>query len=318
MTEPLLEVEGLDVSFGAAREPLAAVEDFTLTVAKGEIVGIVGESGSGKSVAMLACMGLVDAPGRVDARRMRFAGVDLRTLPARARRDATRRIGMIFQDPNTSLDPSYTVGAQIRETLRVHYDLSRAAAHGRALELLAQVEIPDPASRLQAYPFQLSGGTCQRVMIALALAGDPALLIADEPTTALDVTIQAQILALLRRLQESRGMSLILITHDLAVLAQLAGRVLVMYAGQVVEQAPIDELLRHPRHPYTNALLASIPERHRGQARLPSLPGTLPGRYARPAGCLLAPRCPQAQPGCSAAVPPLAGAVRCFHPIERA
>ena len=317
MSEPLLAIESLSVDFGTPRAPFLAVDDFSLEVRRGEVVGIVGESGSGKSVSMLAVLGLVDAPGRISASRIAFGGTDLLGLSSRARRGRLRgRIGMIFQDPVASLDPSYTVGAQIVETLRAQHGLSASAARDRAGELFAMVEIPDPASRLEAYPFQLSGGLCQRVMIALALAGEPELLIADEPTTALDVTIQAQILALLARLQAERGMALVLITHDLAVLVHTAQRVAVMYAGQLVEIARVDEIFAQPRHPYTRALLASIPERSRGARRLPSLAGTVPGRGARPPGCLLAPRCPRVEADCTGTKPALEAGVRCLHPHE--
>ncbi len=311
----LLTLRNLRVGFGG----FTAVDGVDLDVAPGELLGIVGESGSGKSVTMLALMGLIDAPGVVSADVMDFDGIDLLQLEGKARRRIIGRdIAMVFQDALNSLNPSYSVGAQIAEPLRVHLGLRGAALQGRVLELLDQVEIPDAKSRLNAYPHQLSGGMNQRVMIAMAIATGPRLLIADEPTTALDVTIQAQVMALLARLQKQRGMSLLLITHDLAVVAEMARRVAVMYAGQVVEEAEVNQLFDAPRHPYTAALLAAIPEHNRGAARLRALPGIVPGRFDRPAGCLLAPRCALAQARCHAERPPLVDGVRCFFPLHDA
>ncbi|RZT93887.1 ABC transporter ATP-binding protein [Rivibacter subsaxonicus] len=316
----LLEIRNLSVEFGSAERPFAAVQGLDLDLSQGELLGVVGESGSGKSVSMLALMGLIDAPGRVRADVMRFDGHDLLTLMPRERRQIVGRdIAMIFQDPVASLNPSFTVGFQIIETLKVHQRASKQQMRDRALELLQLVEIPDPASRLQAYPHQLSGGMSQRVMIAMALACKPKLLIADEPTTALDVTIQAQVLDLLVALQRRQDMALILITHDLALLAEHARRIAVMYAGEVVETQPVPALFERPHHPYTEALLASIPESSRGKSRLPTLPGVVPGQRQRPPGCLLAPRCPYAEAPCHATHPPLAplpgGAlVRCLLP----
>ncbi|HJV59807.1 MAG TPA: ABC transporter ATP-binding protein, partial [Albitalea sp.] len=256
MTAPLLEVRGLDVEFGSEAHPFKAVDGVSLAIDAGEVVGIVGESGSGKSVTALALMGLIDEPGRVRAERLQFDGRDLLTLPERARRAMLgREIAMIFQDPMTSLNPCFTVEYQLTETLRIHEGGSRKALRARALDLLRAVEIPDAERRLAAFPHQLSGGMSQRVMVAMAIACNPRLLIADEPTTALDVTIQAQMLALLLRLQRERGMALMLITHDLGVVAEVAQRVLVMYAGQVVETARVPELFDAPHHPYTEALL---------------------------------------------------------------
>jgi dipeptide transport system ATP-binding protein len=295
----LLDIERLTVEFGAAKAPFRAVDGVDLRVEPGEVVGVVGESGSGKSVLSLAVLGLVEFPGRIDARRLSFDGRDLLSLPARARRRLTGKdMAMIFQDPMTSLDPCYTVGFQIEETLKVHEGGSRTALRQRALALLEQVGIPDPASRLRAFPHQLSGGMSQRVLIAMAIACNPRLLIADEPTTALDVTIQAQIMSLLRDLQRQRGMALILITHDLALAAETCQRVMVMYAGQVVETGPIDAVFAAPRHPYTRALLESLPERGVGQQRLTALPGVVPGQHDRPAGCMLHPRCAFAADRC--------------------
>jgi len=320
----LLEVRNLRVSFGG----FTAVDGIDLDLAEGELLGIVGESGSGKSVAMLAVMGLVDAPGVVSADALRFAGHDLLALSAAQRRRLVGKdIAMVFQDAQNSLNPSHTVGDQVREVLRVHLGLRGAALQARVLELFERVEIPGAKQRLQAYPHQLSGGMNQRVMVAMAIACQPRLLIADEPTTALDVTIQAQVMDLLQKLQREEGLSLVLITHDLALVAEMARRLAVMYAGQVVETGPVDTLFAQPRHPYTAALLAALPEHNRGARRLAALPGVVPGRHDRPAGCLLAPRCSHAQPRCLQERPPLAGIngdadaqagrrVRCFFPLQ--
>ena len=312
----LLEIQNLSVRFGGADAP-PVVEGLDLTVDQGEIVAIVGESGSGKSVTMMAVMGLVDHPGRITADRLHFDGQDLLSLKGRRRRHLIgKELSMVFQDPMTALNPSYTVGFQIEEVLRQHLGLKGRAARQRALELLEKVEIPAAASRLGAYPHQLSGGMSQRVAIAMAIAAEPRLLIADEPTTALDVTIQAQIMELLVNLQRDEGMGLILITHDLAVVAETAQRVVVMYAGQAVEKGVVPTLFDAPAHPYTEALLAAIPE-HSQTDRLHTLPGIVPGRYDRPAGCLLSPRCPYVQPRCQerpALEPYDRGAVRCFFP----
>ena len=315
----LLEVQDLSVTFGAFK----AVDGVSLSVAAGEVVGIVGESGSGKSVTALALMGLIDEPGRVDAQRMAFDGRDLLTMPQRERRQLLGRdIAMIFQDPTASLNPCFTVAFQLIETLRIHEGGSKKALRERALQLLRDVEIPDAEKRLDAYPHQLSGGMCQRVMVAMAIACRPRLLIADEPTTALDVTIQAQMLALLLRLQRERGMALVLITHDLGVVAEVAQRVLVMYAGQVVETAAVPQLFEAPRHPYTEALLSALPEHNIGARRLRSMAGVVPGAFDRPAGCLLAPRCPYVQDRCRAQAPALVGVegaqARCFFPLTAA
>ncbi|MEO5698838.1 MAG: oligopeptide/dipeptide ABC transporter ATP-binding protein [Burkholderiaceae bacterium] len=315
----VLEIDDLNVAFGAFK----AVEGVGFTLAAGEVLGIVGESGSGKSVTALALMGLIEEPGRVQARRLAFDGRDLIAMPqGERRRMLGRDIAMIFQDPMASLNPCFTVEYQLVETLRIHEGGSRRALRARALQLLRDVEIPDAERRLQAYPHQLSGGMSQRVMVAMAIACNPRVLIADEPTTALDVTIQAQMLALLLRLQRQRGMALVLITHDLGVVAEIAQRVLVMYAGQIVETALVPQLFDAPRHPYTEALLAALPEHNVGRRRLHSMGGVVPGALDRPAGCLLAPRCPYVQPRCRAERPALygdAGAqARCFFPLHEA
>ena len=318
----LLDVQNLTVEFGRADQPFLAVDAFSFTVQPGEILGIVGESGSGKSVTQLALMGLVEAPGRVRADRLVFDGKDLLTLSAREKRKILGRdIAMVFQDALTSLNPAFTVGFQLEETLRLHAGLRGAALRARALELLELVEIPAPKSRLQAFPHQLSGGMCQRVMIAMAIACNPKLLIADEPTTALDVTVQAQIMELLVNLQKQQGMALILITHDLAVVAEVAHRVAVMYAGQLVENNRVPTLFEQPHHPYTEALLASIPEHSKGAARLNTLSGVVPGQYDRPQGCLLAPRCVYANERCVREVPRVEeddeqAQIRCFMPLN--
>jgi dipeptide transport system ATP-binding protein len=312
----LLKVRNLRVEFGPIGQATIAVDGLDLDVEPGERVGIVGESGSGKSVTMLALMGLIDAPGRVSADELLFNGHDLLNISASERRKIIGKdIAMIFQDALSSLNPSYTVGFQLKESLRLHLGLRGAALEKRALELLELVEIPDAPSRLSAYPHQLSGGMNQRVMIAMALACNPKLLIADEPTTALDVTVQAQIMDLLLRLQREQHMGLILITHDLAVVAEMTERVCVMYAGAVMEEAPVSRLFDQPRHPYTESLLAAIPEHNKGANRLAALPGVVPGRYDRPTGCLLSPRCSYADERCLNERPALAESVRCFKPV---
>ena len=316
---PLLEIRNLAVEFQTHRGPFRAVDGIDFTLEPGELLGVVGESGSGKSVSMLAVMGLIAWPGKVTADVMRFDGIDLLSLSDRARRKIVGKdIAMIFQEPMTSLNPSFTVAYQIMEALAVHEGGSRAERRRRTVELLEQVGIPAAATRLDSFPHQLSGGMCQRVMIAMAIACNPKLLIADEPTTALDVTIQAQILALLRALQARRNMSLILITHDLAVLAQLARRVVVMYASQQVEEQPAERLFEHPRHPYTAALLEALPERANGK-RLNTIPGVVPGIADRPSGCVFNPRCGFAQERCRIEHPALeaklGARVRCHFPI---
>ncbi|MCJ8169680.1 ABC transporter ATP-binding protein [Atopomonas sediminilitoris] len=318
----LLEIRNLSVRFGS-KTATPVVEGMDLRLEAGEILGIVGESGSGKSVTMMALMGLIAAPGIVTADALTFAGQDLLQLSARAKRQIIGKdISMIFQDPMTSLNPSYTVGYQLGEVLKQHLGLKGSAARQRAIELLELVEIPGATARLDAYPHQLSGGMSQRVAIAMAIACQPKLLIADEPTTALDVTIQAQIMELLLRLQREHNMALIMITHDLAVVAEMAQRVCVMYAGQAVELGRVPALFQHPAHPYTEALLKAIPEHSVGAARLSTLPGIVPGRYDRPRGCLLAPRCPYRQEHCQDSRPHLephgGGAVRCHFPLTEA
>ncbi|UTW06737.1 ABC transporter ATP-binding protein [Pseudomonas benzenivorans] len=316
----LLQINNLSVRFGDANA-VPVVDGLDISVDRGEVLAIVGESGSGKSVTMMALMGLIEAPGRVAADSLQFDGTDMLRLKGKQRRHIVGKdLSMVFQDPMTALNPSFTVGFQIEEVLRQHLGLKGKAARQRALELLEKVEIPGAASRLDAYPHQLSGGMSQRVAIAMAIAAEPKLLIADEPTTALDVTIQAQIMELLLNLQREQDMALVLITHDLAVVAETAQRVCVMYAGQAVEVGRVPQLFDAPAHPYTEALLQAIPEHSLGARRLSTLPGIVPGRYDRPKGCLLSPRCPYAQARCREQRPALEahgqGAVRCFFPLN--
>ena len=316
----LLDVQGLRVSFATRGGEFVAVDGIDLRVDGDEVLAIVGESGSGKSVAMLALMGLLPWTARVQAAHMRFDGHDLATLSAKQRRAIVGRdIAMIFQEPITSLNPCFTVGYQVGEVLKVHTGLDRKARHARAIELLEQIGIPDPARRLRAFPHQLSGGMCQRVMIAMSLACEPKLLIADEPTTALDVTIQAQILELLLRLKRERRMALVLITHDLGLVAEHADRVVVQYAGRQVESNDAVPLFADPHHPYTAALLAALPERATAR-RLQAIPGVVPGQFDRPRGCLFAPRCEFADARCHALAPAPAdaalGRALCHYPLR--
>ena len=334
---PLLEIQNLEVEFATARGRFRAVEGVDIAVDAGEVLCIVGESGSGKSVSMLGLMGLIPEPGRVAADVMRFDGQDLLGIAPRRRRALTGRdIAMIFQEPMSSLNPCYKVGWQIAEAMRAHDAVPRREIKPRVTELLDQVGIPDPPRRADAFPHQLSGGMNQRVMIAMAIACRPRLLIADEPTTALDVTIQKQILDLLVALQAAHGMALVLITHDMGVVAETAHRVQVMYAGQIVERQSTAGLFRTPRHPYTAALLDALPERALteraltecalGRPRLPTIPGVVPGIDDRPAGCLFAPRCRYATDQCRLLCPTLdpvnagsdGAAARCHYPLDDA
>jgi dipeptide transport system ATP-binding protein len=316
----LVEIRNLSVEFPTLYGAFRAVDGVDLTIEEGEILGVVGESGSGKSVTMLALMGLLPPTATVTADRLIFNGVEQLGLTARDRRHHTGKdMAMIFQEPMSSLNPCFTVGFQIGEALKTHLGLDRRQRRERTIELLHQVGIPAPAERLDSFPHQLSGGMNQRVMIAMAISCGPKLLIADEPTTALDVTIQAQILDLLIGLQQDHGMALVLITHDMGVVAETAERVTVMYAGQQVEEQQVDALFSAPRHPYTAALLDALPERSLGRDRLPTIEGVVPGAGDRPAGCLFSPRCKRVRDDCRLAVPPLArsdgGAVRCYHPV---
>ena len=317
---PLLEIRNLSVSFATRHGAFTAVDGLDLTIDRNEVLAIVGESGSGKSVAMLAVMGLLPPTATVTADRLVFDRADLLSMTAdQRRRIAGKDMAMIFQEPMSSLNPCFTAGFQIAEALKTHLGLDRKAREARVIELLAEVGIPDPARRAHAYPHQLSGGMSQRVMIAMALACRPKLLIADEPTTALDVTIQAQILDLLLELRRETGMGLVLITHDMGVVAETSDRVIVQYAGQRVEANTTRELFADPHHPYTAALLAALPERA-AVRRLPAIPGVVPGQFDRPPGCLFAPRCAFAFDLCRRAAPrpaaPDLGAALCHTPLK--
>ena len=300
MSAPLLAVEGLSISFPGDADPVRVVDRVSLSVAAGETLALVGESGSGKSMTALAIMRLIPKPGRIEpGTRVQFEGRDLLSLSVpqmRAVRGA--RIGMIFQEPMTSLNPVTTVGSQVMEAIELHADLSRAEARSRVIELFGLVGIPDAKSRFSAYPHQLSGGLKQRVMIAMAMSMRPKLLIADEPTTALDATIRAQILELLRDLSAKTGTAVLLITHDFGVVNEVADRVAVMYAGQIVEQGTRVELLGAPRHPYTQGLLRSIPKAEARGTRLEEIKGAVPRPGHWPSGCRFHPRCPHAFAPC--------------------
>jgi peptide/nickel transport system ATP-binding protein len=320
----LLAIEGLRTVFHTSAGEIAAVDGVDLSVARGGTLGIVGESGCGKSVLALSVMRLVSPPGRIAAGRVMFAGKNLLALsPAEMRGIRGNRIAMIFQEPMTSLNPVFTVGEQITEAMRAHdRAASTAALRARAIDALDRVRIPVPARRYEEYPHQLSGGMRQRVMIAMALACEPDLLIADEPTTALDVTVQAQILDLLRELQQQTGMAIILITHDLGVVAEMADEVAVMYAGRVAERASGTAIFDDPQHPYTLGLLGSIPKIEETRDRLLAIEGAVPPPFALPRGCRFEPRCVFATEGCKASPPPLrplgeGHEVACLHaPVE--
>ena len=315
-TGAMLEIENLTVEFKTGSGYFRAVDGVSLTVDKGEVLAIVGESGSGKSVSMLAVMGLLPWTAKVTADRMSFEGRDLLKLTANERRRIIGKdIAMIFQEPMSSLNPCFTVGFQLMEALKEHLDMGKAERRARAAELLRLVGIPSPEQRLSAFPHQLSGGMNQRVMIAMAIACNPKLLIADEPTTALDVTIQAQILELLVKLQKETGMGLVLITHSMGVVAETAERVSVQYAGQKVEEQAVKDLFRDPHHPYTAALLSALPERAKGR-KLPSIPGVVPGQFDRPTGCLFSPRCQLATELCRTTQPPRLDGALCHYPLH--
>ena len=320
-TLPVLDVQGLKTVFKTRGGEVHAVNDVTFSLRKGELLGVVGESGSGKSVTMMSLLGLLPVPpAEIRAGSVMFEGQDLLTLdPKGLRRVRGGRIGFVFQDPMTSLNPVFTVGHQIAEPLRKHMGMSKKQAAARSKELLELVGIPDADQRLLDYPHQFSGGMRQRVMIAIALACDPQVLIADEPTTALDVTIQAQILDLLADLRAETGMGLVLITHDMGVVAETAERVSVQYAGQKIEEQPVGPLFDRPHHPYTAALLDALPERATDKL-LPTIPGVVPGQFDRPSGCLFSPRCRFANDKCRTTPPPTAGTalgdVRCHYPLN--
>ena len=322
MSEPVLSLRGLSVVFDGRHGALRALDGVSFDIAKGEILGIVGESGAGKSLTGSAVIGLLDPPGRLSGGAIFLEGARIDDLPAEAMRKLRgRRIGAIFQDPLTSLHPLIRVGDQIVETIRTHLPLGRAEARARALKLLQEVGIPAAETRIDHYPHQFSGGMRQRVVIALALCAEPKLIIADEPTTALDVSIQAQITTLLKRLCREHGTSIMLVTHDMGVIAETADRVAVMYAGRVVEIGPVADVTRRPRHPYTAGLMASIPSAHRRNAALSQIDGAMPRLGAMPPGCAFHPRCEHARDRCKGEAPPLdAGlhAAACFFPVREA
>jgi peptide/nickel transport system ATP-binding protein len=313
MTAPLLEVDHLRVEFPTRRGTLLALDDVSFAIAPGEILGVVGESGAGKSLTGAAIIGLLEPPGRVAGGQIRLAGQRIDNLDADAMRKIRgRRIGAIFQDPLTSLNPLYTIGRQLTETIQVHLALDGAAARQRAIELLQATGIPAAEQRIDQYPHQFSGGMRQRVVIALALAAQPELIVADEPTTALDVSIQAQIIALLRQITKDQGAAVMLVTHDMGVIAETCDRVAVMYAGRIVEIGPVAEVIHHPAHPYTAGLMGSIPSMEVERERLMQIDGAMPRLNAIPTGCAFNPRCPQAHERCRRERPDLmdAGATR--------
>jgi oligopeptide/dipeptide ABC transporter ATP-binding protein len=302
----LLEVRELETVFALNGRNVHAVDHVSFAIEAGRVLGLVGESGCGKSMTALSLMRLVPSPGRVAGGRVLLDGRDLLALPEREMREVRGAgLAMIFQEPMTALNPVFTVGSQIAEALRLHRRMSRGEAWERATTLLDEVGIPEPARRAHDYPHQLSGGMRQRVMIAIAISCEPRVLVADEPTTALDVTIQAEILELLRALRERHGMALLLITHDLGVVAEQADEVAIMYAGRIVEQAPVEDLFARPLHPYTQALLRSVPGVAARRERLEAVPGAVPDLLHLPSGCAFRDRCPLAIEQCAAQVPPL-------------
>ena len=320
MTAPILAVRDLKVEFATRAGPLTALNGISFEIARGEVLGMVGESGAGKSLTGTAAIGLIDPPGRISGGEIHLNGRRIDHLsPDAMRRIRGREIGMIFQDPLTSLDPLMQVGDHLIETILTHLPIGRAAARARAIKLLEDVGIPAAADRLGAYPHEFSGGMRQRVVIALALAADPAIIIADEPTTALDVSVQAQIIALLKRLTRERGMAVLLITHDMGVIAQIADRVAVMYAGRIAEIGPVADVVRRPRHPYSQGLMGSIPSLTSSATRLKQIPGAMPRLTALGSGCAFAARCERAFDRCliERPEPETVGTARvaCFSPI---
>ncbi|WP_088142086.1 ABC transporter ATP-binding protein [Achromobacter xylosoxidans] len=316
---PTLSVRNLRTWFHTRAGVVRAVDDVSFDVHPGEILGLVGESGSGKSITGFSVLGLIDPPGRIDGGQILFKGRDLAALSAEELRELRgNRIAMVFQDPMMTLNPVFRIETQMVETVRAHERCSRKAAWARARDTLAAVGIPAPEERLQAYPHQLSGGMRQRVAIAIAMLHKPDLIIADEPTTALDVTIQAQILAEMQKLCADTGTAMVWVSHDLAVVAGLADRVCVMYAGRVVESGPTADILDHPRHPYTVGLIGSVPSNDQGGARLYQIPGMAPSPLALPQGCAFSPRCAHATLRCREEQPQIAAeqerTLRCFHP----
>ena len=318
---PVLEVERLAVEFRTTHGPLRVVEDVSFTLHAGETFGLVGESGSGKSVTSLALLGMIGPPsGSIPEGSIRLEGRELLGMSDRElSRIRGRELSMIFQEPKRSLDPAFTVGDQIAETLRAHLDLSRREAWRRAVAMLDTVGIPKAETRARDYPHQFSGGMAQRVMLAIALCCEPKVLVADEPTTALDVTVQAKVLDLMRDLQKEMGLTVLFISHDLSVVAEMCDRVGVMYAGQLVEQASVDEIFFSPQHPYTAALLEAIPGARTDQGQLEAIPGVVPPAHDLPSGCRFHPRCAHAVQRCSEVEPQLLGvesAVRCIRADE--
>ena len=307
--QPLLEVRNLRVEFPTRRGTLVAVDDVSFAIGRGEVLGVVGESGAGKSLTGMAIIGLLEPPGRIAAGEIRLDGERIDDLPAELmRRLRGRRIGAIFQDPLTSLNPLYTVGKQLTETILAHLPVSRQEARERAVALLVEVGIPAPEQRIDQYPHQFSGGMRQRVVIALALSAEPELIIADEPTTALDVSIQAQIIGLLKRLCRERSTAVMLVTHDMGVIAETADRVAVMYAGRLAEVGPVREVIHAPKHPYTVGLMGSIPKIAQTRSKLAQIDGAMPRLNAIPAGCAFHPRCPRKFARCTEERPDLLAA----------
>ena len=293
MTTPVLSVRNLNVAFATRRKDLTALDDVSFDIGPGEVLGVVGESGAGKSVTGAAIIGLIEPPGRIVGGQILLKGDRIDNLPLSAMRKIRgKRIGMVFQDPLTSLNPLFRIGEQIVETMLVHVDISASRARERAIELLGEVGIPAPAQRIDAYPHELSGGMRQRVVLAMVLCTEPELIIADEPTTALDVSVQAQIIALIKRLTKTHGTSVMLITHDMGVIAEIADRVAVMYAGRIAEIGPVRDVLKHARHPYTQGLMGSIPALTGEGDRLVQIAGSMPRLTAIPPGCAFNPRCP--------------------------
>ncbi len=310
-TAPLLEVRRLRVEFPSRRGVLVALDDVSFEIAPGEVLGVVGESGAGKSITGSAIIGLLEPPGRIAAGEVKLAGLRIDNLPPEEMRKVRgREIGAIFQDPLTSLNPLYTVGRQITETILAHLNVSPAQARERAIELLKSTGIPAAESRIDHYPHQFSGGMRQRVVIALALAAEPKLVVADEPTTALDVSIQAQIIALIKRVCRERGTAVMLVTHDMGVIAETADRVAVMYAGRVVEIGPVADVIHRPQHPYTVGLMGSIPSVVEDRPKLAQIDGAMPRLDAIPPGCPFNPRCPRVMPVCRTERPELLEAGR--------
>jgi peptide/nickel transport system ATP-binding protein len=304
MTAPLLSVRRLRIEFPTRQATLRAIDDISFDIMPGEVLGVVGESGAGKSLTGAAIIGLIEPPGRIAGGEIRLDGERIDNLPPhRMRAIRGRRIGMVFQDPLTSLDPLYRIGAQLEETISAHTGLRGTKARQRAVSLLTEVGIPAPESRIDNYPHQFSGGMRQRVVLALALAAEPELVIADEPTTALDVSVQAQIIQLIKRLARDHGTAIMLITHDMGVIAEAADRVAVMYAGRIVEIGLARDVIYAPRHPYSQGLMGSIPRIDRDTDRMVAIPGTMPRLIAIPQGCAFHPRCPRAFARCSAERP---------------